>query len=243
MPRRKAAVSASTPAVDAASQETAEENRVRDAIVDAVLAQRLPPGTRLIETPLAEAFGVSRTLLRRVLVRLASEKVVELQHNRGAMVAQPSQAEMRQVFEVRRLVEGGVLRALGGRVSASSLAAVRKLVREEHHAHAAGEWSKWIRLSGEYHLQVARLLGNAELEMILRNLIARTTLMIALYDSPGRNVCSFDEHQQILDALEAGDSEGACTLMNEHLQTAELKLRRDHAPVEVNLVALFGRAR
>jgi DNA-binding GntR family transcriptional regulator len=225
---------------DVASQETAEENRVRNAIVDAVMSHRLPPGTRLVETPLAEAFAVSRSLLRRVLVRLASEKVVELQHNRGATVAQPSPSEMRQVFEVRRLLESGILRALGKNIARKSLTPVRDLVREERAAYNAGQWSKWIRLSGEYHLQVARLLDNAELEAILRSLIARTTLMIALYDSPGHNACSFDEHDAILDALQAGESERACRLMTHHLEAAERKLRRERVSTDIDLAALFG---
>jgi DNA-binding GntR family transcriptional regulator len=203
----------------------------------------VPPGTRLVETPLTEAFGVSRSLLRRVLVRLASDKVIELQHNRGATVAQPTQSEMRQVFEVRRLLESGILRALGNSMARKDLVAVRELVREERAAYNAGQWSSWIRLSGEYHLQVARLLDNAELEQILRSLIARTTLMIALYDSPGHNACSFDEHDAILDALQAGDSDRACMLMTEHLEAAERKLRRESASGDIDLVALFGRHR
>lgn len=225
---------------DLPAPEVQDEDRVAEAIVEAVLSHRLPPGTRLVETPLADAFGVTRSLLRRVLVRLANEKVVELAHNRGATVAQPSPSEMRDVFEVRRLLEGGILRALTGRTSPRALARIRALVSDERAAFEAGEWSRWIRLSGEYHLQVARLLHNDELYAILKSLIARTTLMIALYDSPGHNACSFDEHDAILDALEAADSERACTLMSQHLATAERKLHRERVDAEVDLVALFG---
>ena len=232
-----------TAVVNAATQESAEENRVRGAIVEAVMSHQLPPGTRLVEMPLAEAFGVSRSLLRRVLVRLASDKVIELQHNRGATVAQPSPAETRHVFEVRRLLETGLLRALGKSVTRKTLAPVRELVREERSAYHAGQWSSWIRLSGEYHLEVARLLKNPELEEILRSLIARTTLMIALYDAPGHQGCSFDEHDAILDALQAGENERACRLMTQHLEAAERSLRRESASADVDLGALFGRKR
>lgn len=241
-PRKiQATVELQDPAPNAAQAELAEENRVRHAIVEAVLSHRLPPGTRLVETRLCEAFGVNRTLLRRVFVRLAGDKVIELQHNRGAIVAQPGPEEMRQVFEARQLIENGIVRALGGRARPEALAAIRKLVAQEQAAYQAGEWSKWVRLSGEYHLQVARLLGNTELEDILRSLIARTTLMIALYDSLGHNVCSFDEHNNILQALEAGDGERACTLMSAHLHGAEVKLQPGSSPPEVDLVALFTR--
>lgn len=227
-------------ASDASLAELAEENRVRHAIVEAVLSHRLPPGTRLVETRLCEAFGVSRTLLRRVFVRLAGDKVIELQHNKGAIVAQPGPEEMRQVFEARQLIENGILRSLGKKATPEALDAVRRLVVQESAAYKAGDWSKWVRLSGEYHLQVARLLGNTELEDILRSLIARTTLMIALYDSLGHNVCSFDEHNHILDALESGENEHACKLMGAHLHGAQVKLQRDSSPPEIDLVALFS---
>lgn len=226
---------------DASQWEVAEESRVRHAIVEAVLSHRLPPGTRLVETRLCEAFGVNRSLLRRVFVRLAGEKVIELQHNKGAIIAQPGPEEMRQVFEARQLIENGIVRSLGKKATPEAIAVVRKLVVQESAAYKAGDWSKWVRLSGEYHLQLARLLGNTELEDILRSLIARTTLMIALYDSLGHNVCSFDEHNRILDALESGHNESACKLMDEHLHGAQVKLQRDSSPPDVDLVALFSK--
>lgn len=231
------------PDTDAASAELEQEQRVRDAIVEAVLAQRLPPGTRLVETPLCEAFGVTRTLLRRVLVRLANEKVVELQHNRGATVAQPSQTEVQEVFEVRRLLEGGVVRRLCACARPGDIAGLRALVRDEEQAFTGGDRSRWIRLSGEYHLAAARALGNAELQAILHTLVARTTLMKAMYDSPGQNVCSYEEHAAILDAVAAGDAARAEQLMEQHLQRAELKLRHDVQPREVDLLSLFGKGR
>lgn len=222
--------------------ELASETRVHHAIVEAVLAHQLPPGTRLVEARLCEAFGVSRSVLRRVFVRLAGERVITLEHNRGATVAQPGREEMREVFEARQLIEGGVLRALGTRTGVPDFARMRALVAEEKAAFDAGSWSTWVRLSGEYHLHLARMLGNREVETILRGLIARTTLMKALYHSHASNVCSFDEHNQILDALEAGDDARSCHLMHAHLHAAQSKLQRDNAPEAVDLLALFGQA-
>lgn len=227
------------PDAPLSASELQEERRVREAIVEAVLSQRLPPGTRLVETPLCEAFGVSRSLLRRVLVQLASDKVVELQHNRGATVAQPSQSEVQEVFEVRRFLEGGLVRRLCACARPADVAGLRALVQQEEQAHASGDRTRWLRLSGEYHLAVARALGNGELQAILHALVARTTLMKALYDAPDRNVCSFEEHAAILDAIAAGDAERAAGLMEAHLQQAEQKLRRDQPPQKVDLLDLF----
>ena len=60
------------------------ENEIYEPMVAAILDHRLPPGMKLIEDRLATAFGVSRTRIRPVLVRLANEEVVTLKPNRGA---------------------------------------------------------------------------------------------------------------------------------------------------------------
>ena len=224
---------------DAASQDLEAEGRVHHAIVEAVLSHQLPPGTRLVEAPLCAAFGVTRSLLRRVFVRLAGDKVIELHHNRGATVAQPGRDEMREVFQARQLLEGGVLRALDGRAGGPQLERVRALVADEKAAFDAGNWSAWVRLSGEYHLQLAALLGNSEIDTILRSLVARTTLMKALYHSQTASVCSFDEHTQILDAMQAGDLDRSCRLMHAHLHGAQSKLQKNPSPRSVDLLALF----
>jgi DNA-binding GntR family transcriptional regulator len=226
-----------------AAGESADEQRVHQAIVEAVLSHQLPPGTRLVETPLCEAFGVNRSLLRRVFVRLANEKVIELQHNRGASVAQPSQAEMHEVFDVRRVIEAGIVRRLCQCGKPADFARLTALVADERRAYETGDRARWLRLSGEYHLEAARSLGNGELESLMHMLVARTTLMKALYHAPGGNVCSFDEHAAIVEAMASGDADGAARLMDEHLQDAELKLRQEPEGAEVDLAALFGRRR
>lgn len=100
------------------------------------------------------------------------------------------------------MIEVGLLRELPANVPARKIDAVRELVARESECFRSAQWSQGIRLSGEFHLQIAELLGNPEIVDILRSLVARTTLMIALYDSPARRVCSFDEHNEILDATQ-----------------------------------------
>ncbi len=59
------------------------DDHIYNAIVDAILNRQLAPGARLVEAPLCEAFGVTRGVLRRVFVKLAHDKVIEIQPNRG----------------------------------------------------------------------------------------------------------------------------------------------------------------
>ena len=93
-------------------------------------------GRALVEDRLAEAFGVSRTRIRPVLVRLANESIVTLTPNRGATVAQPSEQEAREVFEVRRLVESPLVARFIARAEAADIQLLTRCIRDEEAARA-----------------------------------------------------------------------------------------------------------
>ena len=82
----------------------------REALRQAILEQALKPGTKLPEDEIGAHFGMSRTLVRAVLARLQAEGLVDAQPKRTATVAEPSLAEAREVFEVRRALEAEVIR-------------------------------------------------------------------------------------------------------------------------------------
>ena len=107
----------STVAVPSASAWT--EEGIYQRMVQTIRNQQLHPGTKLGEDRLASAFGVSRTRIRPVLARLASEQVVTLTPNRGATVARPTEQEAREVFEVRRLIEPTLVAAFMARASSA----------------------------------------------------------------------------------------------------------------------------
>src|SRR4051794_21857960 len=75
------------------------DQRVHDALYLAIINHRISPGSPLQEDALAEAFGLSRTVVRKALQRLAHERLVELVPNKGASVAQPTAEEARHVFD------------------------------------------------------------------------------------------------------------------------------------------------
>src|SRR3954449_10809715 len=96
----------------------AADERVHRELFDAIIDHRVPPGTPLPEDTLAGAFGVSRTVVRKALLRLGHEKLAELRPNRGAVVARPTVEEARAGFEGRRGVEGAGAEGAGGLVGA-----------------------------------------------------------------------------------------------------------------------------
>lgn len=210
---------------------SAEDSSLSDAdiyerIVGAVLDHRLAPGTRLTEEKLGRAFGVSRTRIRQVLVRLASEQVVVLAHNRGAMVASPSEQDAREVFEARVLIEPPLIEAFIRHADDAALEALIASLHEEEAANLAGDRRAAIRLSGEFHLLIAAGSGNATLEKILRELVSRTSLILMSFGQkpPRRGAhvheggCGCDEHAALVAAIRGRDARLAARLMKRHLE-------------------------
>jgi DNA-binding GntR family transcriptional regulator len=213
-------------------------------IYDAIVEQRLPPGTKLGEESLCEIFGVSRTLIRRVLQRLANEHVVESQPHRGAVVARPSVAEAREVFEARRALEAHVIAHLAHGLTPADAERLRRHLAKEQQAQAAGDRRRLIRRSGEFHLLLAELAGNRAIARFLRELISRTSLIIALYEAPGESCCPVDEHAEVIEALAGGRADVADQKMRAHLSGIERRLRLDRSPertVDLQEVLRIGR--
>ena len=221
---------------DTAADGPAIERRLADAIYE----HRLPPGTRLVEADLCRFFNVTRGAVRKVLGRLATEQLIDLVPNRGAFVARPTVAETRDIFELRRIVEGGVMRRVAGRADREWCDRVRRQVAEEREARRTSDTPAYIRLAGQFHLDLAAATGNAALVQHLKRLVAQTSLMLALYDVPGINTCSFHEHLEILDAIEADDRGKAERLMEDHLLGCERQLRLDDDPQPISLAQALG---
>ncbi|MGP0174617.1 GntR family transcriptional regulator [Pseudomonas sp. NCHU5208] len=209
-------------------------------IFDAILEQRLAPGTKLSEEALGEIFGVSRTIIRRALSRLAHEGVVLLRPNRGAVVASPSVEEARQTFYARRLVERAITELAVKHASAEQLNELRQMVREERDSFARGDRGAGIRLSGEFHLKLAEAAGNAPLVSFQRSLVSQTSLIIAQYENGNRSHCSYDEHNELIDAVEARDVDKAVELMMHHMDHIDSKLNLDEDGASDDLHAVFS---
>lgn len=206
-----------------ASTETAAD-RVYEAIYAAVLDHRLMPGSRLREEELAQTFAVSRTLVRQALHKLAQDGVITLRHNRGAMVPEPTRRDGEHVFDARRVVECEVARRLAGKLSAEQLATLRRLVETEARATRSQNKQEAIRLSGEFHLQLATMSGNPIFVRLLEELLPTTSLLMALYKAPGEPMCVAHSHHQLLATLEAATGSAAATEMRRHLNEIERSL-------------------
>jgi DNA-binding GntR family transcriptional regulator len=222
------------------------ENAIYERMVETILDHRLPPGTKLVEDRLATAFGVSRTRIRPVLVRLANEQIVTLTLNRGATVAQPTQSEAREVFEVRRLIEPTLIACFIDKAGSADIAVLSQCIAQEEEARQAGDMRRAIRLSGDFHLHIANAAQHETLGRILRKLVSRTSLILMTWGTNAQpqseaGRCGCQEHRALLDAIRLRDAKEAARLMVDHLAQLESQLQFSQTDADApDLLSLFG---
>lgn len=214
-----------------------------DRVTAAITDHRLPPGTKLGEEYLCGIFGVSRTIVRQALGRLADEKLVVLERGRGASVAQPSQKEAKDVFEARRVVECAIIAKVAQSATAADVAKLRAQSRREHAAVGAGTLytgtPKGTQFLSQFHALIAAIAGNDVLAELLHALSSRTSIIERYYDTTMSPADSAGEHAALLASIERHDPESASRLMAEHLAHIEacLHLRPPAAlPADVGSV-------
>jgi len=193
-------------------------------IVSSIVEHRISPGTRFREERLADLFEVSRTQVRKVLQRLEHEGLVARQPRKGVTVAAPTKEETKDIFEARRLIEPWIVSQLCDHCSRNKVLGLKKIVREENQAHQKGERHLAVRLSGEFHRALAQAVGNRALIKTMDELTLRTCLAILGNQASTRVTCRDDEHQKIVQAIEANDTKTAARLMVNHLQHIENSL-------------------
>ena len=200
---------------------------IRETLRNAIVDRRLAPGTKLSESEVGSLFEASRTVVRAALQMLAFEGLVKSERNRGAFVANPTPEEARQVFASRRLIEPGIVAAAVERVTDADIEAFRHQLQEEvRFMNERGPAARRaeIKASGDFHLMLAQLSGNIILQRFMDELIARSSLVIALYGSTGVSRCGHNEHGDILEALEKRDVKQASALMLHHIDHIEADL-------------------
>ncbi len=213
------------------------DQKIFDRIQRAIFEQRLPPGTQLTEERLSEVFKVSRARIRRVLLRLTETKAVVMHPNRGAFVAQPTPKEVHDVFNTRRILEAQVVREASKRLTSEDRLKLEHHLDLERDAHDQNQTHTAIRLTGEFHLLLAAIAGNDTISRFLADLVAQTSLAMALYGDPTHPACAEDEHELLLEALGTGDTQKVLELMDSHLASIENWLR--FTPFQRKSVNLF----
>jgi len=197
-------------------------------LFDAILEQRIAPSSRFTEEGLGETFGVSRSVIRRVLAKLSHQQVVILRPNQRAQVAAPDAQQTRQILEARRMTEITVVQLACAHATPTQIRQLRELIARERDGRERNQRGPAIRLSGEFHLQLAQMAGNTPLAQFLNSLVPLTSLIIAQFEAKACTYCAWQEHVAIVDAIEQRDVTAAVDLMTRHLDHLESKLLKHH---------------
>jgi DNA-binding GntR family transcriptional regulator len=211
--------------------------RVFEAIVD----HRLMPGTHLKEDELCEIFGIGRTRLRAILSRLSADHIVELVANRGAFVSKPTIDEAREVFRARRLIEGHLVRRAAENPTEKVRVALMRHLGLELAAREAGDQSIVIRRCGKFHQVLGEQAESPIMARFLRELIARSSLIVAIYEAKAPEECEMDEHRALTELVLASRADAAVELMERHLHGIEERLdlqprRQAHEDLRTTLI-------
>lgn len=186
-------------------------------LTEAVHEHRIQPGTKLREDEVGEIFGVSRTLVRQALRAMEYEGLLTIEKNRGAFVSKPTLKEAREVFQARALLEPSTARAAAERASAADIERLERHIEDEHAALEREEAGLALKLSGHFHLEIARIADQQTIEQFLRQLVSRSSLVIALYWMRRNALCESHAHHALVEAFRNKDGDTAEELMKGHL--------------------------
>jgi DNA-binding GntR family transcriptional regulator len=196
-------------------------DQVYTAIRERITSGGRARGARVHQEDLAEELGVSRTPVREALRRLAAEGLVEMRTNRGARVADVDQAGMRVSYEARTVIEPGAARLAAAEQLAEPLARMRAAVAAQR--RSLRNVRRSFEANREFHLALAAASGNEFLSQFAERLwVARIgeTIYERQVQTQERMLLDVREHEQILEAIEAGDGRRAESLTRRHLADA-----------------------
>lgn len=210
-------------------------------LFSAIVDQRILPGTKLTELALVEAFNVGRRMITTALQRLTWEKLVVFFPRRGAFVAAPDADEARQIFLARLAIEAGTVEAVARAADPAAIAKLQANLDEEHALRKEGRVREAIHLSGGFHVLMAELSGNAILAEQVRVLVARTSLVVNLFENQSGLAGWHDHHDDLIRACADGKVELAVKQMRDHIEELRDSLALDRRrAVSFDMLGVFG---
>ena len=200
-----------------------------DLILNAIDVGVYRPGERLVESELADRFGVSRTPVREALQRLETQALLR-RDGRSLIVASLDHNQMAELYEVRAELEGLAARLAAKHAGPEEVRVLYGMIEEDQ--ALLGQPRELSLANRRFHRQIHLASRNRflvqQLEMVHRSmaLLAETSLA-----ADGRGQMALDEHRSIVEAIEAGNGEAADQRLKEHLSYAfETRLKQDAGP-------------
>ena len=193
-----------------------------------ILAGELAPGTKLVETDIAAALGVSRGPVREAFRTLAQSGLLQTEKNRGVFVRQIAPEEVDELYEVRAVLDGLIGRLAATRMARPKLARLEDLVKRMREVDLTRDAGAYFPLNIEFHEVLAEAAGNRALLANYRRVVNELTLYRrAIVARNSENIpLSTAEHAGIVQAIGAADPRRAERLLVEHAMNSRERLHR-----------------
>jgi DNA-binding GntR family transcriptional regulator len=184
------------------------KEKAYDILKELILTGRLEPGMLHNEKRLAEVLGVSRTPVREALLELSREGMVSFVPSKGVKVRKITTKQVQEVFELRRIIEGYIIKSISKQLSPADLKKIEKILSKQDRSATKDEEVTFIEMDKEFHLFMASKMGNEQIETILQNLRDQIHLMgIRAIKDQSRSQQVLKEHQRIFSALHLNNTE------------------------------------
>ncbi len=195
-------------------------------ILDAIDTGIYKPGDRLVESELAERFGVSRTPIREALQRLETQSMLA-RDGRSLIVASLDHNEMSELYVVRSELEGLAARLAARHATEEEVRVLRDMVAADH--ALIDDPTAMARANRRFHKQIHLASHNRflvrQLDLVYRTMALMATTSLAVQ---GRGEMALAEHDAIVGAIAAGDGDAAYDALKGHISKAFItRLKRD----------------
>ena len=176
------------------------------ALREAIITGELKPGDRLMETPLAERMGVSRTPVREAIRKLELEGFVVMLPRKGAQVAQITRKDIGDVLEIRAVLEGLGVELAAKRMQSEDIEELKKINGEFASASPAGDVARLVELDTRFHDFIFTKADNEKLQQIIGSLVEQVSRFRVTYlRKPTYHDAIAKEHEAIIRAMESRD--------------------------------------
>ena len=202
-----------------------------ELILEAIDTGIYRPGSRLVESELAERFGVSRTPIREALQRLETQSLLP-RDGRSLIVASLDHSQLSELYVVRGALEGLAARLAARHATPEEVAVLRDMLNADR--RLVDDPEAMSRANRRFHKQIHLASHNRflvrQLDLVHRSMALLASTSIAV---EGRSIVTLEEHEQIVSAIEAGDENSADQALREHISQAYvIRLRLDAEAVE-----------
>jgi len=207
------------PSLNGASSGGLLKDKAYDSIKEYILSNGLRPGTFMSIGEVAGWFNMSKTPIREAFQRLETEGFVTISPQQGIAIRGVSLDEIMELFDIRSLLEGHVVKRLAGRLTSNQVAELSESMELQEEACRAGNVEDVLRLDREFHAILYRYNGNSQIQALMENARDKIFSVLGpLYGKVGDLRPIMEQHQLVVDALFSGDSVEAGKKMRAHLK-------------------------